>query len=330
VTASATAAATRPTPTTPAPAAAGPRSLVEFAATLAPVITAAGDASAVNAALADIIPANTGDPGGAFLRPMWLGELWTPRRDARHFLNVFSGAPLTGMTWEGWKWQTPPVVGPYTGNKTAIPTSPAVIVPATGTAERIAGGWDVDRIYEDFNTGFIAALLEAATYDYGLKSEAALVTTLLAEATDGGTATSVPDGLAIIAQTLAGVGASLSTVAMAPDVFAAFLGIPVNEVPWWLTNQSTVVIGGEGSANVAGVILAVVPSIPSGTMLGADGNAVDFRETGPFRVQALNIPNGGIDVALFGYQGQIVRDARGIVKVAAPVPPPLARSAGKK
>jgi hypothetical protein len=61
-------------------------------------------------------------------------------------------------------------------------------------------------------------------------------------------------------------------------------------------------------------------------MLGADRNAVDFRETGPFRVQALNIPNGGIDVALFGYQGQIVHDARGVVKVAAPVLPLAASS----
>jgi hypothetical protein len=317
--------ASRPLPaaertTTPA----GPRTLLEFAATLAPVMTAAGEASTVNAALADIIPANTGDPGGAFLRPMWLGELWTPRRDDRHFVNVFSGPALTGMTWEGWKWDVTPVVGPYAGNKTDIPTSPASIVPATGAATRIAGGWDVDRIYEDFNSGFIAALLEAATHDYGQKSEAALAATLLAEATDAGTAASVPEAIATIASTLASVGASLSTLGMSADVFAAFLGLPLAEVPWWLTNQSVVTISGEGSSSVAGVVVDVVPSLPSGTMLGADRNAVDFRETGPFRVQAINIPKGGIDVAIFGYQGQIIHDARGIVKVAAPVPPPPA------
>ena len=325
--------ASRPLPAaerTPTPS--GPRTLLEFAATLAPVMTAAGEASTVNAALADIIPANTGDPGGAFLRPMWLGELWTPRRDDRHFVNVFSGPALTGMTWEGWKWDVTPVVGPYAGNKTDIPTSPASIVPATGAATRIAGGWDVDRIYEDFNSGFIAALLEAATHDYGQKSEAALAATLLAEATDAGTAASVPEAIATIASTLAGVGASLSTLGMAADVFAAFLGLPLAEVPWWLTNQSVVTISGEGSSSVAGVVVDVVPSLPSGTMLGADRNAVDFRETGPFRVQAINIPKGGIDVAIFGYQGQIVHDARGIVRVAAPVappPPPPARSSDK-
>ena len=321
-----TAEASRPTPAAERTPATGPRTLVEFASSLAPVMTAAGDAGTVNAALADIIPANTGDPGGAFIRPMWLGELWTPRRDDRHFVNVFSGPALTGMTWEGWKWDVTPVVGPYAGNKTPIPTSPATIVPETGTATRIAGGWDVDRIYEDFNTGFIAALLEAATYDYGQKSEAALATELLAVATDGGPATSVPEGISIIASTLAGVGANLSTLAMAPDVFGVFLGLPLADVPWWLTNQSVVTISGEGSSSVAGVVVDVVPSLPSGTMLGADRNAVDFRETGPFRVQALNIPNGGIDVALFGYQGQIVHDARGVVKVAAPVLPLAASS----
>ncbi len=305
------------------PARRGPRTLAEFSASLAGVMQAAGDASQVNAALTDIIPANTGDPGGAFLRPIWLGELWTPRRDSRHFLNVFNGPALTSMTWEGWKWETYPTVDTYAGNKTPIPTSPAAIVPATGAAERIAGGWDVDRIYEDFNTGFIAALLEAATFDYAQKSEAKLVATLVAEATDAGSAVDVPAGLQALAAALASVGAQLSTVAMATDVFADFLGIPVNEVPWWLTKQSVVDLSGDGSTDVAGIVIDVVPSLAAGTMLGADANAVDFRETGPFRVQAVNIPNGGIDVALFGYQGQIVRDDRGIVKVtvAAEVTP---------
>ena len=189
----------------------------------------------------------------------------------------------------------------------------------------------MDRIYEDFNTGFIAALLEAATYDYGLKSEAALAAALLAAATDVGTAASVEAGLIALASHLASVGATLSTVAMAPDVFGVFLGIPVTEVPWWLTKQSSVSLSGDGSTDVAGIVIDVVPSIPSGTMLGADRNAVDFRETGPFRVQALNIPNGGIDVALFGYQGQIVRDARGIAKVTnvPVVPDALGASSGR-
>jgi hypothetical protein len=316
-----TAEASRPAPAAERAGAAGPGSMLEFAAALAPIITAAGDAGTVNAALTDITPPNTGDPGGAFLRPTWLGELWTPRRDARHFLNVFSGPALTGMTWEGWKWEVMPTVDTYAGNKTAIPTSPATIVPATGEATRIAGGWDVDRIYEDFNTGFIAALLEAATYDYGQKSEAALAATLLAEATDAGAATTVGDALIAVASQLSSVGAVLSTVAMASDLFAAFLGMPVTDVPWWLTKQSTVTLSGDGSTDVAGIVIDVIPTLPAGTLLGADKNAVDFRETGPFRVQALNIPNGGIDVALFGYQGQIVRDARGIAKSAVAAAP---------
>ena len=94
----------RPAPAAERSPAAGPRTLLEFASTLAPVMTAAGDAGQVNAALTDIVPP-TADPSAAFMRPTWLGELWTPRRDARHFLNVFSGPALTSMTWEGWKWQ---------------------------------------------------------------------------------------------------------------------------------------------------------------------------------------------------------------------------------
>ena len=34
------------------------------------------------------------------------------------------------------------------------------------------------------------------------------------------------------------------------------------------------------------------------------------------RVQAVNIPNGGIDIGVFGYAGDLLNDARGLVKQA--------------
>jgi hypothetical protein len=225
------------------------------------------------------------------------------------------------MTWEGWAWETPPQVADYAGDKAAIPSNAVKIKPATGTAERLAGGWDVDRIYEDFNTGFIAALLEAAVFDYGQKSEGKLAADILAAATDAGPAADAAAAVQLVVSTLAGVGANTSVIAMASDVFASFLGLPVSEVPWWLTKQSVVNLGGDGSTDVAGTEVVVVPSLPAGTVLGADSNAVDFRETGPFRVQAINIPNGGIDAAVFGYQGNIIRDARGVAKSTVTVTP---------
>ena len=44
-------------------------------------------------------------------------------------------------------------------------------------------------------------------------------------------------------------------------------------------------------------------SIPAGTVLVYARPAVRFQELGavPIRVEAVNLPNGGIDTALFGY-----------------------------
>lgn len=293
--------------------AAGPASITAAASSVAGAMRAAnGSAAALEAALTDITPAASGD---AFMRPAWLGELWTPRATQRDWMDLIGTKPLTSMTWDGWKWQTYPEVDDYEGNKKPIPSSPAKIVPASGTATRIAGGWDVDRIYEDFNTGFIAALLEAATVDYALKSETKLAAALLDEATPAaGGADTVTAALSLIVTTLINAGARLSGVGMAADVFADFIELPADQVPWWLKGQAVVNIS-DVSVSIGGIRVFANHSLPAGTMLGADKRAIDFRETGPFRLQALNLPNGGIDVAVMGYQGQIVHDSRGIVSV---------------
>jgi hypothetical protein len=214
-------------------------------------------------------------------------------------------------------------VDDYAGNKAPIPSSPAKIVPASGKAGRVAGGWDVDRIYEDFNTGFITALLDAATVDYGLKSEAKLAAELSAEATVPGDAVgSVVAGLSVIVRSLIAAGARLSAVGMASDAWAEFIELPADAVPWWLKGQAVVNIS-DVSVNIAGIRVFANHTLDSGEMVGLDRRAIDFRETGPFRLQALNLPNGGIDVAVMGYQGQLIHDARGIVKVTIDSTPPV-------
>ena len=132
----------------------------------------------MHAALADITPAASGTD--ALAQPAWIGELWTPHADRRPMVTLFGTTPLTAMTWQGWRWVVTPEVDTYAGNKAPIPTSPASIVPATGTAGRIAGGWDLDRIYVDFNTGFVEAFWQAAVRDYRLKSEAAVAAAVVA------------------------------------------------------------------------------------------------------------------------------------------------------
>jgi hypothetical protein len=297
-----------------------------WASHAAEAMRGATDAAQVNAALADITPANSGSDNAG--PPGWIGELWTPQAAGRLLVEKIGVSPLTGMKMQGWKWQTEPEVAPYAGNKAAIPTSPASIVPAEATAQRIAGGWDLDRIYVDFNTGFLSAFQDAAVRDYKRKSQSyfidghAAVTGppavpaaegFLADAADLGTAPDLTSAINVLVSYLTGNGAQVSFLALASDVYADFLNMTGAEAPWWLQGQGT--ISFNGTANVGGTAVVVDPTLAAGTVLGGDSDAVSLWETGPINVQAVNLPNGGIDFALFGYWAQMVHDDDGLAKV---------------
>jgi len=300
-----------------------------YAAQVSEAMRGASDAGQVNAALSDITPGNAGT-NGVFPRPAWLGELWSPLETNRPVVNAIGVSPLTAMEMDGWKWTTKPQVAPYAGNKQDVPSNQAVITPAQATAQRIAGGWDLDRIYVDFNTGFVDAFLRAATADYQAKSATyflsghAAITGppavpaadgIIADATDLGVQADVMAAIEAIAGFIAGNGANLSFLAMASDVFSNFLGLGAAQVPWWLQNQGTINLS--GSTDVAGVTIAVDPGLGAGQLLGGDRKAVTLWETGPINVQAVNVPQGGVDLGLFGYWAQQVHDPAGLAKATA-------------
>jgi hypothetical protein len=312
---------------TPDPAAA--RRLV--ASHIAEAMRGATDAGQVNAALADITPASAGT-ADTFPRPAWIGQLWEPQAPQRRLVEAIGVSPLTAMKMQGWRWETKPEVAPYAGNKAEIPTGPATIVPAEATAQRIAGGWDLDRIYVDFNTGFVEAFMAAATIDYRKKSQTYFINGhaavigppavpaaegIIDDAYDLGVQPDLLTGLAEVTGYLLGNGANVSFVAMASDVYKAFLGLNESEVPWWLRGQGSVTLS--GAVDVAGLTIGVDLGLAPGQILGGDRDAIDLWETGPINVQAVNIPNGGIDLALFGYWAQQVHDDDGLAKASVTV-----------
>ena len=69
----------------------------------------------MEAALADIVPANT--PGVGINQPAYVGELWDGVEYERKFLTAFAHAELTSYNVKGWKWNNKPVVAKYAGNK---------------------------------------------------------------------------------------------------------------------------------------------------------------------------------------------------------------------
>ena len=284
---------------------------------LANALRGAVDAGQINAALADVIPAN--DTGQGLLRSQWIGELWRAVRADRPFIDSINSAPLTsGLKVHGWKWETTPQVGPYEGNKTEIPTNPVKTVPAEEPIRRTAGGWDVDRIFFDLgDAGFLSAFLNAASQDYAVKTEAQVVADLLAGAT-AETADTLLEALGVVASGLSAIGANASFIGVSGDLWESYLAITSAEAPWWLARQSSVSLSGGGGGNVADLRIFASPSLPAGTVLGGDRRSATYYEArpAPIRVQAVNIPQGGIDVGVFGYDSLIVNDARALIKTS--------------
>jgi len=310
-----------------------------FAAQISEVMRGASDASQVNAALADIHPGNAGTDG-VFPRPAWLGEIWSPEFTQRPIVDAIGVSPLTAMTMDGWRWTTKPEVAPYAGNKAEVPTGPAVIAPAQATAQRIAGGWDLDRIYLDFNTGFVDAFLRAAAQDFRKKSGSyflaghgaitgppaiAAADGIWDDATDLGAQTSTLAAVSAIVSFLVGNGANVSFIAMGAGAFSDFLALDSTSVPWWLQQQG--VVDMKGTSTVAGITIGVDPGLGDGDLLGGDRNAQTLWETGPINVQAINVPNGGVDLGVFGYWAQQVHDPDGLAKAQVTVTP-LASDSG--
>jgi hypothetical protein len=59
------------------------------------------------------------------------------------------------------------------------------------------------------------------------------------------------------------------------------------------------------------------PTLDPGQILAWDKRAITTYEASPMpvRVQAVNIPNGGIDLGVFAYSSTIVNDDRGVALV---------------
>lgn len=286
-------------------------------ARMANALRGAVDAGQVNAALADVIPAN--DSGAGLLRPQWLGELWTAQNVQRDFIDAYSHAPLSsGLKVQGWRWVNKPEVGPWAGNKTEIPTNPVKTEPADAPIERIAGGWDVDRIFFDLgDAGFLQSFLAAATEDYGRKSEDAFALKIAAAASVApDKAANLLEAMDVAARALSMRGARVSSIAMSTDLWSQYLAIKASDAPWWLQNQGSVNLA-DSTTNAAHLSAFANHALPAGTVIAGDRRAATYYEAAgsPIRVQAVNVPLGGIDLGVYGYNATLIHDKTGIVRV---------------
>lgn len=302
-----------------------PRSLTDVIDTVSAAINT-GNTGTIMAALSDVVPAD--DAGKGYIgRDDWLGELWTATKTGRPHIDAF-GTPkaLNKMKMSGWAWETRPKPDKYTGNKTEVPTNKPKTKPIEATAERWAGGWDIDRIFLDLgDPGFLAAFWNAAMHEYQASSDEDVATKILDAATSAGESEGIIAGIASTAADLRAVGATLSHLFLSDDLFDVYADLRQDEVPFWLAQATGTVSLKDATAAVADLKIEADPLLPSGELLGFDSRAATVYEKSPIQLQALDIAKGGIDLGFFSYGGVLVSDPRAIVKRTVTDPPEAAK-----
>jgi hypothetical protein len=249
----------------------------------------------------------------------WLGELWSGKAYTRKYASLVNTGSLTSWKIEGWKFVTKPEVGDYAGDLAEIPTNTVVTEHFSEEAERLAGGWKLDRKYRDFgNTEFISSFFRAATEDYARKSDRKVIDFITSNSS-AVSGTVVPSGVAAASAKI--VNGALSMIDVATPSFAIVGKKAYREMLMTTEFDNlkfiTQSLGLDGG-NTAG--FQVIPSAEIGeddVYVGAR-EAVTFYELPgtPIQVSALDVARGGEDEALFGYFALILNDERGLVKVS--------------
>jgi hypothetical protein len=286
----------------------------------------AGDRRMI-AALNDVTQTGVGaDVSGV----QFLGELWSGVQYNRRFVPLLTHGDLTAYSMKGWRWVTPPEVWDYAGDKAAITSEDVDTEAATTSANRLAGGNDIDRKFVDFpDEGFLESYVQALRESYARKSDLKAAAFIDASAT-ALTADTVPTGVS--AATAALVDAALGLVDVGTPTFAilgnaayrSLLLTPKDQVLEFLSMSLGLEQGSMESFTV----------VPGGSAFGDSDVVVGIKAAAtfyelpgvPIRVDALDIEHGGIDIGLFGYWATLLNDARGIVKTQ-PIPASISQGA---
>jgi hypothetical protein len=297
--------------------------IVRAATLQAEVFRTSGGTPELRAALADIT--NTGLD--LFQNPSVLGEkLWEGAAStARPFVEMMDSAPLTSWKGTGWQWKKKPVVAAYAGDKAPIPTGTVEVESIEWEADRVAGGWDIDRKFRDFGDSEFWTEFYAAQVDsYREVTNAQAATALISYALDITVDANVP-------ATFAGINVAQADVLRAAALGSAILKRTprVNQGPDYVIMNTADWLGLLDITNLdlpAFLSLLGVspgsfdhhPEVPAGSVILGVKKAAKFRELGggsPIRVEALDVARAGVDSAVYGYTARYQVRPGGIIRV---------------
>lgn len=290
-------------PLPPAPARTRPVSAVQELATMLAAAKLEGN-TALRAALADITP--TGNGAGneqAGLLYQAVGELWSGVEYAMRYAPLLAQETLTGTIIEGFYWDTPPVVADYAGDKAAVPSNAAKLAYTSSAPKRLAGAHDIDRIYKDLGSpAVMASYWREMARSLAVQLDAYALDTITGSATAG---TGTPANA-----TAAIVKGTLEVSKYGTPSWALVSGDQIEAMS--LETTANAPVGPPAGMSLPPIVPA--PDLPAKTVIVGIRQAAalhTFRP--PIRVEAVNIPNGGIDAGLFSYVGSLTHMAEAIV-----------------
>jgi hypothetical protein len=257
------------------------------------------------AAFQDVKISGANQVGSAAVVPEYVGEVWNGKRFQRRVIPLLGSATLTSLSTKGYRFKTMPEVSEWAGNKANVPSSNGETEEVTWGITRFAGGWDIAREFFDFGeTAVIDAFLRLAADSYAKKSDAKVLTDLLAAATAAPVGVIPTDVNPAIVKIVRGAlrvitaDATPSYALVAPDVFEQVMFTKKDDVLAYLSMSLGLEEGQVES-------FKIVPhlGLAAGSVLVGDKLAASAAELGgsPIRVSAVDIVKGGIDEALFGY-----------------------------
>ena len=276
-----------------------------------------GSQGQVTAALNDI---ESTDIFNVTQQPQYLGELWTGRSFTQRFAGLVQHQPLTSRKAIGWRFTDTPTVDDWAGFPEEIHTSDVAVEPVEVTAQRLAGGWVMDRAFVDFNeTAFIDAFFRHATDNYAKKIDNKVLTHI------SNSAVSITGGAPVAGISAAAVkivDGALYLLAndvvpdyavIGADLYRELLLTPKDQVFEYLNAALGLE---EGSLAGFSIIPTALPALQGKAIVGSRNASTLFELPGasPVRVSALDIARGGVEEALYGYFA-LIHSGRGIVKV---------------
>jgi hypothetical protein len=249
----------------------------------------------------------------------FVGEIYGKKAFQQKVLPLFAHDNLTALKVEGWAWVATPEVGPYAGDKAAVPSNAPTFTAVSTTAERIAGAHDIDRALRDFgNEGFWSGYFRGMTESYAKQADAkvyakiAAATTTVAPGTvpsgvDAGSAALVDGALAVI-----DAGYIPSFALVSPAIYRSLLLTKKDQTLEFLS-QSMGLEEGQ-LANFKFVPHASLAA--KRVIVGAKEAATVYELPGaPIRIEGLDVAHGGIDPAVFGYIATIINDSKALASV---------------